>query len=150
VFLREDADQNTEGMFVVKTNDGQVRQILPTSMIFNIGADWSPQGNEIIFSRHVTPDTGGSIWAVHADGTGLHEIHINGLNCGASFSDPNGVGCHGVRWSPDGKKIIFVALSLATFTRNVYTGNADGTGLTQVTFDGTGDDPAWGTHPLAP
>jgi Tol biopolymer transport system component len=150
MFLRFDANMNSAGMFVVKTNDGQLRQILPTSMIINIGADWSPQGNEIIFSRHVTPDVLGSIWVVHADGSGLHEIHIGGLDCGASFSDPSGVGCHGVRWSPDGKKIIFAAVSPATGARNIYTANADGTGLTQVTFDGNDDDPAWGTHPLAP
>jgi hypothetical protein len=114
VFLRFDANMNSAGLFVVKTNDGQLRQILPASMILNIGADWSPQGNEIIFSRHVTPDVLGSIWVVHANGTGLHEIHIRGLGCGASFSDPSGVGCHGARWSPVGKKIIFVAISPAT------------------------------------
>jgi Tol biopolymer transport system component len=148
VFLRFGANMNSAGMFVVKTNDGQLRQILPASMILNIGAHWSPQGNEIIFSRHVTPDVFGSIWVVHANGTGLHEIHISGLNCGASFSDPNGVGCHGVRWSPDGKKIIFAAGTAATGV-NIYTANAAGTGLTQVTFDGNDDDPAWGTHPLA-
>jgi Tol biopolymer transport system component len=150
VFLRSDANMNSAGVFVVKTNDGQLRQILPASMIINIGVDWSPQGNEIIFSRHVTPDVLGSIWVVHANGTGLHEIHIGGLDCGASFSDPSGVGCHGARWSPDGTKIIFAAVSPATGTRNIYTANADGTGLTQVTFDGNDDDPAWGTHSLAP
>ena len=150
VFLRFDANMNSAGLFVVKANHGQLRQILPASMILNIGADWSAQGNEIIFSRHVTPDVFGSIWVVHANGTGLHEIHIRGLDCGASFSDPSGVGCHAARWSPDGKKIIFVAISLATGASNIYTANADGTGLAQVSFDGSDDDPAWGTHPLAP
>jgi Tol biopolymer transport system component len=148
VFLRSDANMNSAGMFVVKTNDGQLRQILPTSMILNIGADWSPKGDEILFSRHVTPDVLGSIWVVHANGTGLRPILIRGLDCGTSYSDPSGVGCHGARWSPDGKKIIFAAFSPAIGT-NIYTANADGTGLTQVTFDGSDDDPAWGTHPLA-
>jgi Tol biopolymer transport system component len=150
VFIRYDANGESAGMFVVKTNDGQVRQILPASVITDGGVqeDWSPQGNEIIFQRHVTPDVFGSIWEVHANGTGLHEIHIQGLDCGASSSDPNGFGCHEPRWSPDGKKIIFAAFSPSIGT-NIYTANADGTGLTQVTFDGLGDDPAWGTHPLA-
>jgi Tol biopolymer transport system component len=147
VFIRFDANMNSAGMFVLKST-GQLRQILPAGMILNIGADWAPQGNEIIFSRHVTPDVLGSIWVVHSDRTGLHEIHIEGLDCGASYSDPNGVGCHGVRWSPDGKKIIFVAISPATGVRNIYTANADGSGLAQVSFDGSDDDPAWGTHPL--
>jgi Tol biopolymer transport system component len=151
VFIRYDANGNPAGMFVVKANGGQLRQLLPASADLNMGAqsDWSPQGNEIIVSLHVTPDVFGSIWVVHADGSGLHEIHISGLDCGASRSDPNGVGCHGVRWSPDGKKIIFAAGTAATGV-NIYTANADGTGLTQVTFDGNDDDPAWGTHPLAP
>jgi Tol biopolymer transport system component len=148
VFIRYDANGNSAGMFVVKTNDGQLRQILPASVIINQGvqADWSPQGNEIIFQRHVTPDVFGSIWVIHADGTGLHEIHISGLNCGASVSDPNGVGCHEPRWSPDGKKIIFAAGTAAAGV-NIYTANADGSDLTQVSFGGSDDDPAWGTHP---
>jgi WD40 repeat protein len=150
VFTRYDANGNPAGLFVVKINGGQLRQILPASVDLNMGvqSDWSPQGNEIIVSLHVTPDVFGSIWVVHADGSGLHEIHIRGLDCGASSSDPNGVGCHGVRWSPDGKKIIFAAGTTAVGV-NIYTANADGTGLTQVTFDGNDDDPAWGTHPLA-
>ena len=57
---------------------------------------------------------------------------------------------HGRSWpygfSPDGDKIIFAANSPAT-GRNIYTANADGSGLTQVTHDGGDDDPAWGTHP---
>ena len=149
VFIRYEADGTTSaGMFVVKTNDGQLRQILPTTMILNAGvqSDWSPQGNEIIFSVHVTPAVRGSIWVVHADGTDLHEIHIKGLDCGGAISDPTGFGCHGVRWSPDGRKIIFAANSPAT-GRNIYTANADGSGLTQVIHNGNDDDPAWGTHP---
>jgi Tol biopolymer transport system component len=148
VFGRFDSDNNGVGLFVINTDGTHLLQITPPGTIIQSGndGDWSPQGNEIIFSRHVTPDVHGSIWEIHANGTGLHEIHIQGLDCGASNSDPNGFGCHGPRWSPDGKKIIFAANSPATGT-NIYTANADGTGLTQVTFDGGSDDPAWGTHP---
>lgn len=64
VFTRADANGDNVGLFVVKTNVGQVRQITPDGMILNIGADWSPQGNEIIFSRHVTPDVHGSLWVL--------------------------------------------------------------------------------------
>ena len=150
VFIRYDANGNPAGLFVVKINGGQLRQLLPASVDLNMGvqSDWSPQGNEIIVSLHVTPDVFGSIWVIHADGTGLHEIHIQGLDCGASPSAPNAVGCHGVHWSPDGKKIIFASNSPATGV-NIYIANADGTGLNQVTQDGGSDDPTWGTHPLA-
>lgn len=148
VFLRLDRDGNSLGLFVVKVNDGQLRRITPPGTLIQAGnsGDWSPQGNEIIFSRHVTADVRGSIWVVHADGSGLHEIKVQGLSCGGSVSDSNGFGCHAPHWSPDGKKIIFAANSPAT-GGNIYTANADGTGLEQVTHDGGDDDPAWGTHP---
>jgi Tol biopolymer transport system component len=79
------------GLFVVKSNDGQVRSITPDGMILNIGGDWSP----------------------------------------------------------DGKKIIFIAGSPVT-GQNVYTANADGTGLSEVAADGDDHDPVWGTHPAVP
>jgi Tol biopolymer transport system component len=144
-FIRFDADGNSVGLFSVKTNTGQVREIYANTNL-NIGIDWSPQGNEILFSRHVTPDVHGSIWAVHADGTGLHQITIQGLACGGANADPDAIGCHGPRWSPDGTKIIFAA-STPDSGLNTYTANADGSGLAQVSFDGFDDDPAWGTNP---
>jgi Tol biopolymer transport system component len=151
VFLRVDQDDNGVGLFVVKTNGTGLRQITPPGTLIQGGnaGDWSPQGNEIVFSRHVTVDVRGSIWVVHADGSGLHEIRVPGLPCGGSVFEPNGFGCHGVRWSPDGKKLIF-AVNSPTTGRNIYTANTDGSGLSQVTHDGDDDDPAWGSHPAAP
>jgi Tol biopolymer transport system component len=151
VFARFDPNNNPLGLFVVNIDGSHLRRITPLGTIIQGGndGDWSPQGNEIIFSRHVTSHVFGSIWVINADGSGLHEIHIKGLDCGAAASDPNGFGCHEPQWSPDGKKFIFAANSQATGT-NIYTANADGTGLTQVTHDGGSDDPVWGTHPLAP
>jgi Tol biopolymer transport system component len=151
VFARFDPGQFfAEGLFVVNTDGSHLRQITPPGTLIQAGndGDWSPQGNEIIFSRHVTPDVLGSIWVIHANGTGLHEIHIRGLDCGGTFSDPNGAGCHGVHWSPDGNEIIFSGVTATGF--NIYTANANGTGLTQVTFGGSDDDPSWGTNPLVP
>jgi TolB protein len=144
VFGRFDWNGVGLGLFVVNTDGTHPRQITPPGTIIQSGnpGDWSPQGNEIIFSRHVNKTVRGSIWVINADGSGLRPIHIKGLDCGARISDPTGFGCHGVRWSPDGKKIIFAAnLGQSTF---VYTMNANGTGLKRIT---AGDDPVWGTHP---
>lgn len=146
VFVRFDQDGNSAGLFTVRTDGSDLRQLTPTDMILNIGADWSPQGNEILFSRHVSSDVHGSLWVVHADGTGLREISVQGLTCGGANADPNAFGCHADRWSPDGKKIIFAAGSPLS-GRDIYTVNADGTGVTQVTHDGNDDNPTWGTHP---
>jgi Tol biopolymer transport system component len=149
VFGRFDSNNNGVGLFVVNTDGTHLRRITPPGTIIQSGndGDWSPQGNEIIFSRHVNKNVPGSIWVINADGSGLRPIHISGLDCGASFSHPNAFGCHEPRWSPDGKKIIFAANSPTTGV-NIYTANANGTGLAQATFDGSDDDPAWGTHPL--
>jgi len=145
VFTRHDANGNSVGLFVVNTSSGKVREILADTLL-NLTPDWSPQGNEIIFSRHVTADFHGSIWVIHSNGTGLHQLTVQGMPCGGANADPNAVGCHGVRWSPDGMKIIFAA-STPDSGLNIYTANADGSGLTQVSFDGFDDDPSWGTHP---
>jgi hypothetical protein len=54
--------------------------------------------------------------------------------------------------SPDGKKIVFSRFSAATGQRDLFTVNADGTGLSQVTdTPGIGEFTAdWGTHPVTP
>jgi Tol biopolymer transport system component len=146
VFVRFDQNGNSAGLFTVRTDGTDLRQLMPASTILNIGADWSPQGNEIIFSQHVTPDVHGSLWVIHADGTGLHEIDVPALPCGGPDSDPNAYGCHAPHWSPDGTKITFAAGSPANGL-DIYETNANGTGLTQVTHDGNDDNPTWGTHP---
>ncbi|MFL5959976.1 MAG: TolB family protein [Gaiellaceae bacterium] len=148
VFLRTDQNGDGVGLFVVNTNGTNLRQITPPGTLIQSGndGDWSPQGNEIVFSRHVTTDVRGSLWVIHADGSGLHEINVQGLGCGGSVFEPTGLGCHEPRWSPDGKKIVFAGNSPTTGV-NIYTANAGGSGLFQVTHDGADDDPSWGTHP---
>ena len=151
VFARFDENGDSLGLFVIKTNGTDLRRITPPGALIQSGndGDWSPQGNQIVFSRHVSADVRGSIWVVNSDGSGLHEINMQGLACGSSASDPAGFGCHEPHWSPDGTKIIFGANSPSAGV-NIYTVNADGSGLHQLTSDGGSDDPVWGTHPLVP
>jgi Tol biopolymer transport system component len=148
VFSRFDSgapNADSLGLFVIKSDGSGLRRITPPGTIIQEGntGDWSPQGNQIIFSRHVSADVGGSIWVINSDGSGLHEINVQGLACGSS-----GFGCHEPRWSPDGTKIIFAGNSSAGV--NIYTVNVDGSGLHQLTTDGGSDDPVWGTHALLP
>jgi TolB protein len=138
------------GLFVVNTNGTGLKQITPTGTLLSSDGDWSPQGNEIVFSQHITPDVRSSIWVVHADGTGLHEIPVQAQPvCGGAFSDPTSQGCFGPRWSPDGTKIVFARGTSGDNDSNIYTVNIDGTGLTQVTHGGRDQLPDWGTHLLA-
>ena len=147
------------GVFVVNVNGTGNRKIAPCCASL---ASWSPKGNQIVFSRRAGDDVHSSIWVVHSDGSGLHEVDVEvpaaEYPCGAPVSDPNYNpdndptvgGCFDPAWSPDGKKIVFVRGDDA-LGRNVYTVNADGTGLTQVTNGGadqSNGSPDWGVHPL--
>ena len=155
VFGRSDENGDPVGLFVVNVNGTGLKQITQTGTLFRTTGAWSPQGNEIVFSRRVTDSVRSSIWVVHADGSGLHEIHVQGVACGGAFSDPASNSCLEPSWSPDGTKIVFDIFNAATGQRNIYTANADGSGLFQVTHApspvlGEGDQfPDWGTHPLA-
>lgn len=131
----------------VNINGTHMREITPEAMIVSRSGNWSPRGNEILFSGHIDPDVHSSLWVIHANGGRLREIKVQGLACGGANDDPNGIACLAPRWSPDGTKIIFEANSPTTGS-NIYTVNADGSGLAQVTFDGGSDNAGWGTHPL--
>ena len=136
----------------VKVSGGGLRQITPEDMSVDFcSGSWSPQGNEILFSAHV-PDTDRStIWVVHSDGSGLRRIPVPG--CGGPRSNPTSIGCQKPVWSPDGRKIMFERHFLIPNDYfDLYTVNADGSGLFQVTntpnLDEGGGD--WGTHPVTP
>jgi Tol biopolymer transport system component len=136
----------------VKVSGGGLHQITPQGMSVDFcSGSWSPQGNEILFSAHV-PDTDRStIWVVHSDGTGLRRIPVP--RCGGPRSDLASIGCQKPVWSPDGRKIMFERHFLIPNDYfDLYTVNADGSGLFQVTntpnLDEGGGD--WGTHPVTP
>ena len=150
VFARFTLDDVGVALFVVNTNGTGLKQITPTGTLISggTGGNWSPQGNEIVFSRHETEDVHSSLWEVHSDGSGLHEIHVQGRACGGANDDPDGIGCVDPRWSPDGTKIVFASGS-PDGTNSIYTINADGSGLFQVTHGADDDSADWGTHPLA-
>jgi Tol biopolymer transport system component len=144
----------SNGALAVIHSDGHERQqITPQGMSVNFcSGSWSPQGNEIVFSARVPnpQDFHSSIWVVHSNGTGLRQLPIDGP-CGGPFADPSAYGCFNPVWSPDGRKIVF-GRNQDDGQRDLYTVNADGSGLFQVTntpdvneFNGD-----WGIHPLTP
>jgi hypothetical protein len=146
------ANDTTYALYTVKLDGSGMKQITPDGMDFNFGnGSWSPQGNEITFSAHVpNGDYHSSVWVVHFDGSGLRQLPIAGP-CGGPFSDPTTFGCFNPVWSPDGQKIAF-GRNQDDGQRDLYTVNADGSGLFQVTHtpninEFNGD---WGTHPLTP
>jgi Tol biopolymer transport system component len=137
---------------VVQTNGNGLQQITPAGMFVDFcNGSWSPQGNEIVFSAKVPETDRSTIWVVHSDGSGLRKIPVPG--CGGPRSDPTSIGCQKPVWSPDGRKLMFERHFLIPNDHfDLYTVNADGSGLFQVTntpnLDEGGGD--WGTHPLTP
>jgi Tol biopolymer transport system component len=147
------ASDTTYEIDTVKLDGSSLKQITPDEMAFDFcSGSWSPQGNEIAFSAHVPNfDYRSSIWVVHSDGSGLRRIPVPG--CGGLRSDPASIGCQKPVWSPDGGKLMFERHSLIPNDRfDLYTVNADGSGLLQVTntpdLQEAGGD--WGTHPVTP
>ncbi len=146
------ANESTYALYTVKLDGSGMKQITPDGMDFNFcNGSWSPQGNEIVFSAHVpNVDYHSSIWVVHFDGSGLRQLPIAGP-CGGLSADPSTIGCFNPVWSPDGKKIAF-GRNADDDQRDLYTVNADGSDLFQVTntpdiSEFNGD---WGTHPVTP
>jgi Tol biopolymer transport system component len=151
VFLRTFFDtRGIAGLLTVRTDGSGLRQIVnPVGMDLNFDCgSWSPQRNEILFSAHV-PDGRyrSTVWVVHSDGSGMHEVPIAG--CGGLADDPTTISCRYPAWSPDGQKIVFSRFSAATGQRDLYTVGADGSDLTQVTNTPGIDEffSDWGTHP---
>jgi hypothetical protein len=136
------------GLFVLKVNGTGTRKIAPCC---SSGGSWSPKGNDIVFSWAPPGfEVHSTLWVVHSDGSGLHQLPIPEAFCGGPRADPDTRGCVGPVWSPDGRKIVF-RLTTPGFGEggDLYTINADGTQLTQVTHDGDVEFADWGTHPLA-
>ena len=150
VFVR--ADQNGElGIFVTRLNGSGLRQITPPAMIPDafFGGSWSPNGSKILFAARSAADHRLAIWVVNADGSAPHQLPIT-PPCGGAFSDPRSTSCFQPGWSPDGTKIVFTRISANGTQENIYTVNADGGGLVQLTNSGRADQADWGPHPLIP
>jgi dipeptidyl aminopeptidase/acylaminoacyl peptidase len=150
VFTRE-SETTPRTVYTVRPDGSGLRQISPAGLNVNLcNGSWSPQGNEILLSAHQPSfDYHSSMWVLHANGTGLRRIPAP--DCGGLNADPAAVGCFNPSWSPDGTKIVF-GRQVDDQPRDIYTVNADGSGLFQVT--NTPDieefNADWGTHPLTP
>jgi hypothetical protein len=92
--------------------DGTDVSRLTSTVANELGAAWSPRGDEIAFYRGQEDDYSGAVNLIGADGTGDTELAPNGI-------DPD--------WSPEGERIVF-----ATATGLVAI-NATGSARTQIT-----------------
>ncbi len=148
VFVRLD-ENGPVGLFVIKLNGSGLRRITPPGLIVQtfFGGSWSPTDNKIVFAARTDLDHRLAIWVVSADGSALHQLPIT-PSCGGAFSDARSISCRDPGWSPDGTKIAFTRATKGT-PSSIYTVNADGSSLSQVTNARGDSQPDWGPHPLA-
>jgi Tol biopolymer transport system component len=86
--------------------------------------EWSPDGEQILFSRD------GDIWVMDSDGTSDAR-----LTHGGAF---------GFSYSPDGSRVVFVALNADDRRYHLYVMNSDGSGMARITEDEADhQDPVW-------
>ncbi len=77
---------------------GQETQIVETGTLDEVLGNWSPNGDQFVFSYYKNgQDFFSQVYGVNADGTGLHSISRRYEL--SSLGRP--------RWSPDGKRVIF-------------------------------------------
>jgi len=148
VFLRMDnarpASANS-AIFVVDVDGSGLRRISPWASnedpeVTSVTSGWSPDGRTILFGVNC------SLFTVHPDGTALRRIVLRGID-----PDPS---CALVpSWSPDGSKIAFAMYTGEQGSVNIYTANADGTDVRQLTHEASLEthdgSPDWGPHPVA-
>jgi len=138
-----DAPVGKQAIFVSDVDGSHLHRVTPWQLN-GAAADWSPGGRLILFTSHYDIEPAGKeqLYTVHPDGTGMTRITPSG------FALPSNILG---RFSPDGRKIIFVhftqVASDPTPTSLIYTMNADGSNVALVSFvDDFYYNPAWGTR----
>jgi TolB protein len=114
------------------------RNITNSVGIIDEDADWSPDGKQIVYTRHADGDhpqlsNTAEIYVINADGTGTPQRLTY-----------NSEEERGPAWSPDGTRILYSCRIGATPTTpstdfEICVINADGTGLVQLTDNDIGD-----------
>jgi len=120
-------DFTKSAVYVAKADGSRVKAITEPGA-FTEGAQWSPFGAWIVFSKKSGPVgvNGSDLYLIHPDGNGLRAITAAGA---AGKSDQVGA-----VWSPDGTRLLFTVVPAGPVKRgDLWSVDLDGTGLTQLT-----------------
>jgi TolB protein len=95
---------------------------------------WSPDGRKIAFTSDRSGDF--EIYSMNGDGSGVVNLTNHPAHDGEG-GQPEG----GPSWSPDGRRIAFDSARAGAL--QVFTMDADGGNVSQLTDDGLNFEPAW-------
>jgi Tol biopolymer transport system component len=125
VFLRlkneESRHPEQVALFTENIDGTGLRQLTPYGLAAPheiAAAQWSPDGREII-----SETTRGRLFTIHSDGTRLTQIHLQTATSQYFAFEPD--------FSPDGTRIVFCMTIHGQ--EDIYTANADGSDVQQVT-----------------
>jgi TolB protein len=120
-------------VFVVNADGTGLHRVASQMLNMDSPPSWSPDGRWILFSAGT-----GTVYVVHPDGTGLRRIRLETVPRLRRAYEPS--------WSPDGTRFVFVGWSGST--PNLFTAQADGTDVEQITHTHGiyYRSPDWGTN----
>jgi TolB protein len=130
----DDHDHALNGLYTVRLSNGHGTR-LTAWPAHDLPIAFSPDGSRILFLRPISrsntnAEPNMNLYIVNTDGSGLRRLNppgtVTGLNDTPTVSDQS--------WSPDGRRVAFVASRAADGAffdapRTAYVVNADGTGL---------------------
>lgn len=129
-----------ESIYTIKPNGSGLTLVKAFKGGLGDKIDWSPNGSRIAYD---TPEFNSSpsgkpsnIFTIRTNGTAVRKV-TRGTKSNVNYGLDS--------WSPNGKKIALVTNKGGTY--EVYTMNANGTGLTQLVHGHEAHFAAWGTHP---
>jgi len=120
VASRDGHDGNA--VFVVNVDGTNAHRITPWSV--TLRAEWSPDGEWIVFDKADAEPVPRDLFLVHPDGTGLTQITSHDGDNKMSFAPV---------WSKDSKTLLFIRREYTADGTDLWTVNVDGTGIFQVT-----------------
>jgi hypothetical protein len=106
----------------------------PAGGCFDSAPAWSPNGRLLAFDFATTigPIPGQQLAIVGQDGEGMRTV-----------TTMYALGDVGFAWSPDGRRLVFVAYTPPLYHSQLFTVGSDATGLRQITNGCGADEPTW-------